>query len=238
MANKSLPGGGGGDDSTDDSTTGRGDGNPYEGGTGASISWDVILAAMPKKVAAVLTAIAALSITQVTFVTSLFSNAKFLANFADHPARFVRGVIESFLFDTFLKPIATSVFDAGRAVVGSILFIGFGGDGSLGIAEGSSIGLLDIPWLFVNPVLVGVGEIYGSIGNFITQVNKPIIDGLTSLGLAAPIVTPVLLATEVSLLVWATWVVISTIDVPLVKAQSMATAITGPLRRAIRWLIG
>lgn len=141
-------------------------------------------------------------------------------------------IIEDYIFETILLPAAESIWDAGIAMLTAILTIFFGGDRALGIEEGTAIGVLDLPYLLVQPI----GGVFGSLGDsgaeFIGGLNSGLLEAVAPLGLFAPVVVTLFWSVMAAVLAWAAWVVLNALDPGIIV--SAGKAITRPLRNALR----
>lgn len=146
-------------------------------------------------------------------------------------------VIGRYIFSSFLRPFAAEVFDAGNAVLRSLLFILFGSDYEVGISLGTTWGLVDIPIGLASKLTTfidnGITELVLGIG----AINQSIAAEVAGLGIAAPLIVAVVWALELSIVGLVLWTIVSSIDVPGVKAVQAIKSISKPLRNIMEWLI-
>lgn len=126
----------------------------------------------------------------------------------------IRFVIVDFLYTELLRPAALSIWISGVATVDSLLIVGFGTDYLPGVTPGSSIGIVDLPFVFTAPIVgsvnVGTSLLLGGINDFNTAVATTLIQPL---GIAAQPAVAGFWAVEISVLFWALWIGVQTIDV-------------------------
>lgn len=145
-------------------------------------------------------------------------------------------VIGRYIFGSFLEPLAADVYDAGSATLDSIVFILFGSDYKVGVSYGSTWGLVDIPIGIVSRITTFVDRGTTQLVLGITAINEGMAAQVTGLGLAAPSVVAVLWALEISAGVLAMWVVLSSIDVPGIKAVQAIKSVSKPVRNIMERL--
>lgn len=213
-------GGGGGDDDGDEGGGGEGG---KGGGDDGGPDWLDIAPDWLTGNKSALTALAAASGT--------------LLAFANDPVGFTRDIIETIIFEDFLFPVAVALWDAGFAVLDSLVLIFFGSDGAIGHTPGTKVGFLDLPDLAVDPVVAFVGAVGGSFTGPIGGINQEIAASVEPLGLAASPTVTALWAIEIGTAIWGGWVLINLVDVPFVRVMATLRAATGSIRKAAGGLL-
>lgn len=148
-----------------------------------------------------------------------------------------RGFIVGVIYDIMVKPVATAIWDAGYAAIDTVIVVGFGGDYAFGVSEGTSVGLLDAPFLVLRPVGVDATQIGSSISTSIESFNQPIVDSLSQYGIAAPFVGPVVILLEMAVGVYTMYIIIHSIDLPFIDESETIEKAAAPFRRVLEWLL-
>lgn len=134
-----------------------------------------------------------------------------LIAFGRDPLGFIQSAINFIIFETFLFPLAVDIYVFGISVIESFIVLFFGSDRAIGVV-GTTPGLLDVPFIIVNPLvqLIGFGGFI--IISTISSVNAAIAAALVPLGIAGLPVVTFLWLLEISAAAYLAWVGIQAID--------------------------
>lgn len=143
-------------------------------------------------------------------------------------------IVEEYILGEIILPIARTVLDAGVAIIDGTIVVIFGTDRQVGISEGSSVGLTDLPFLVVDPFVSAVGGISGGLSGAVRGFNQGIVGSVSQLGIAAPIVTTFLSVTELAVFALLIYSITVSVDIPIIRAIPGLKAVTRPLRNIIR----
>lgn len=231
MASLDSPGGGGdgsGDDHELDGNTDGESGGNTDGGGGVSAALGAIA---NRNLRAFL--LVFMGVSTVNMLVGEDGKSGLLNN----PKEFILDVVMNWMFNSFLKPIAESIWNGGSAVIDALLLVFFGGNYKIGHPGETSVGILDLPFLITKPLGLSYQTIGESISSAITAINSPIVEAVSTLGIAAPIVAPVLIVIELAAAAWLLWLTISLIDIPAIRGVATVKAALRPLTNFIGWLL-
>lgn len=155
-----------------------------------------------------------------------------LVAFASNPLGFIRAAITQLVFRDFLLPLAAALFNGLVAVLAFFGRLTFGSDFAIGIAPGSAIGLLDIPFTFTGPIATAVTGTFRGVVDAIHGVFQG-LGSLEPLGLAAPTVVTGLWTLTFALGAWGAWILLSTIDLPFIDVKGFLLSVSRPFRNLL-----
>ncbi|MFW6041964.1 MAG: hypothetical protein ACOC8M_03095 [Guyparkeria sp.] len=133
-------------------------------------------------------------------------------------------IVEDYIFEQLLAPAGAFLFAQGRDAV---LALGIGFDFFASIPRGVA-GL-------------GAGGILEAAGGAATAVesfNRGLVEPVTALGLGAQPAATAIGAVEIAGVAWLLWILVRTIDVPVVDPVGSLSAFTRPFRNFIGGLFG
>lgn len=143
-------------------------------------------------------------------------------------------IVEEYLYQQILLPAATSIWDAGLAVLGSVLTVFLGSDHALGVRKGSQIGIADLPYTVYQPLIGSVDAVSTAFVDAVTQINQGMAAELAFMGLAGPAIVTFFWLLELGGLLWLLWVVVNLLDPGIVVPTTKA--VLRPVRNVLEWL--
>lgn len=143
-------------------------------------------------------------------------------------------LIDEYLFRTVLGPIAVSLWEMMVGAVATLMGFIFGSDGSVGVSEGGTPGIVDLPLVLADLITGPVLGFTGGIADQIASLNASVAAAVEPLGLAAPVVVTGLWTFEVFAAMWLTWTLMEAI--PGFDLTDILLSVTAPIRNIIRGL--
>lgn len=153
---------------------------------------------------------------------------------SDSPLAPVGLLVDEYLFQTILLPVAVSMWDALVGSVDTAAVIIYGGDRRLGLTEGTTPGLVDLPLVIADVIIGPVAAVTGGITGSIASMNASVASSIEPLGLAAPVVVAGLWTFEMFLALWFTWTLLEAI--PGFDITDVVLSYTAPIRNILRGL--
>lgn len=160
-------------------------------------------------------------------------NLEWMHGFISGPVGWVEEIIVGFIYDTFLYPVGSAFWNAGVSTVDAFIVLGFGSDRAIGIAEGSSFGILDIPFVIIAPFVDAMATMTSGAVGIVASFNSGVASAVSGFGIAAPLVVNTMVVGEVVIIAWGTWTLINLIDIPVVRVMGFLSAATAPFRRLL-----
>lgn len=160
-----------------------------------------------------------------------------LQEFLNSPTSFIRNILEDIIYKDILLPAGQAIWDAGVATIDTLVVIIVGSDYRIGLTPEESAGLVDVPFFFWNPMaaaITGTGDIV--IGAIETS-NQAAASQISQFGIAAPTVVNTLWVGEIVISGFVVWVLLSSIDIPVVRVKGFIMTVTAPIRRILRWFL-
>lgn len=144
-------------------------------------------------------------------------------------------LVDDYLFRTVLLPIGAAIFAGGLNAINEFILLLFGTDRAVGVAQGARPGLVDIPFVLVEPAIQGFLNIGLVVFNTVNVFNQSLAQDLEGVGLAAPLLVNFIWAMELTVIGAAIWFMISFI--PVFNVRGIILALTALPRRAFRRLL-
>lgn len=144
-------------------------------------------------------------------------------------------LIDDYLFQTVLLPIATELFISVFQMLDALILIGFGSDRQVGITPGSQPGIADLPIALITPFVFGIYQTALAVYTAVALFNETIASGLPGLGVLAPAFVTFLWAVEITVIGYVLWVMLAFI--PVVNVRGVLLSLLSPFRRLSRRLL-